>query len=504
MSFIGGRGGSFMAAGPRGGFAAGSRGALVGGGLGGGALMGSGVYPGVGYTGAGGYAGGGDACCGGVGCGNSCGADGCGVGVAPACGDACCGVAGASCGGIAGTTMSYVGMGGDYIATTTYQYVGQGAGTFAVVPIPAAGCSPWWLCCFLPLLFVPFLFLAGTTTTTTTTTPPIVTLPPRPPDVVTTPPPKECCIDMCNCARDGTQCDDDCGSDKCTDFDDCDEKGICITGTPECENPTPAPPPQGPQRHCRIFGDPHVVTFDGQSASFYSQGEYWTVKSDTVWMQGRYMPTPVTNGLSVMKEIAIGGPFLEGKDGTKNVLRISSLRATFNDIPIIAGFPDAWENQDPMIKVVTDGSGQVMQSSRNGKDLHVVHVDLPLNIHLEINRWNEPGEGDYINTMITMSAQPNQDGHCGNFNGVLDDDTRPAIRARIGTTGVPQAELLFHTKTPVTPANRPDLNNCASDKTERAKELCTKKSKTGIPNKDCMIDVCFGGEHFADMTDYDE
>jgi len=437
------------------------------------------------------------------------------VGVAPACGDACCGVAGASCGGIAGTTMSYVGGGGDYIATTTYQYVGQGAGTFTVVPIPAAGCSSLWLCCFLPLLLIPLLFLSGTTTTTSTTTftppPDVPTLPPvTPPPDVPTPPPIMCCINLCNCAPgnyDGTQCDDDCGSTECTDFDDCAEKGICIVGTPECENPTPAPPPpppQGPQRHCRIFGDPHVVTFDGQSASFYSQGEYWIVKSTTVWMQGRYLPTPVTNGLSVMKEIAIGGPFLDGKDGKKNVLRISSLRATFNDIPIIPGFPDAWENQDPMIKVVTDGSGQVMQSSRNGKQMHVVHVDLPLNVHLEINRWNEAGEGDYINTMITMSMQPNQDGHCGNFNGVLEDDMRPAIRSRIGTTGVPPQELLFHTKTPVTPINRPDLNNCATDKTERAKEVCLAKSKTGIPNKECMIDVCFGGEHFAEMSDYDE
>ncbi|CAK0868679.1 unnamed protein product [Prorocentrum cordatum] len=389
----------------------------------------------------------------GVGCGNSCGADGCGVGVAPACGDACCGVAGASCGGIAGTTMSYVGAGGDYIATTTYQYVGQGAGTFTVVPIPAAGCSVWWLCCLWWLALLPFLFLAGTTTTTTTT----------PPIIISTPPPET---------------------------------------PPPIVNPTPAPPGPGPAKHCKIFGDPHVITFDGQSASFYSQGEYWTVKSTTVWIQGRYMPTPVTNGLSVMKEVAIGGPFLESKDGTKNILRISSLSATFNDVPIIAGFPDAWENQDPMIKVVSDGNGQVMQSSRYGKQLRVVHVDLPLGVHLEINRWNEPGEGDYINTMITMSKQPNQDGHCGNYNGVTEDDTRPQIRARIGTTGVPQEELLFHTKTPVTPANRPDITNMPIDKTERAEELCTGKSKTGIPNKDCMIDVCFGGEHFADMTDY--
>ncbi|CAK0868682.1 unnamed protein product [Prorocentrum cordatum] len=290
MSLYGARGGSFMAAGPNGGFVAGSRGAFVGGGVGGGA-MGSGVYPGMGYAGGGvypgtGYAGGGEGCCGGVGCGNSCGADGCGVGVAPACGDACCGVAGASCGGIAGTTMSYVGAGGDYIATTTYQYVGQGAGTFTVVPIPAAGCSVWWLCCLWWLALLPFLFLAGTTTTTTTT----------PPIIISTPPPET---------------------------------------PPPIVNPTPAPPGPGPAKHCKIFGDPHVITFDGQSASFYSQGEYWTVKSTTVWIQGRYMPTPVTNGLSVMKEVAIGGPFLESKDGTKNILRISSLSATFNDVPII-------------------------------------------------------------------------------------------------------------------------------------------------------------------------
>merc|ERR1719356_2124682 len=221
-------------------------------------------------------------------------------------------------------------------------------------------------------------------------------------------------------------------------------------------------------------------------------------------MQGRFLPTAITNGLSVMKEIAIGGPFLQSANGQKNVLRISALHATWNGRPIIPGFPDRWSNADPPVEVVTDGSGQLLQSTRAGKQMHVVHVKLPLYITLQINRWNEPGEGDYINTMITMSKQPNQDGQCGNFNGVLEDDTRPMIRSRIGTTGVPQEDLLFHTKTPVTPANRPDLNNCPTDKTEMAKELCLKKSKTGIPNKECMIDVCFGGPHFADMTDYDE
>ncbi|CAK0831974.1 unnamed protein product [Prorocentrum cordatum] len=380
MSFFG-RSGSFMASGPRGGFVAGSRGSFAGGG-GGGALASGGAYSQLGYSGGGVYPG--DGVYPGMGyadadCGNGCGADGCGVGAG---GGACCGVGGASCGGgIAGTTMSYVGAGGDYVATTTYQYVGQGAGTFAVVPIPAAGCSVWWLCCLWWLALIPFIFFAGTTTTTTTTTPPIV---------ISTPPPET---------------------------------------PPPVVNPTPAPPPpQGPPRICKIYGDPHVTTFDGSHASFYSQGEYWVVKSSTVWIQGRYLPTPVTNGLSVLKEVAIGGPFLEGKNGEKNLLRISALSATFNGVPIIPSFPDAWENRDPMVKVVTDGNGQVMQSSRAGKQLHVVHVDLPLNVHLEINRWNEPGEGDYLNTMITMGMQPNQDGHCGNIS-MATQTTTPGHRS---------------------------------------------------------------------------
>ena len=57
--------------------------------------------------------------------------------------------------------------------------------------------------------------------------------------------------------------------------------------------------------------------------------------------------------------------------------------------------------------------------------MHVVHVSLPLGVELQINRWNEAGEGDYINTKITMSKQPMQDGHCGNFNGDPKYDIEP-------------------------------------------------------------------------------
>ncbi|CAK0851341.1 unnamed protein product [Prorocentrum cordatum] len=236
--------------------------------------------------------------------------------------------------------------------------------------------------------------------------------------------------------------------------------------------------------------------------SFYSQGEYWLVKSQTVWIQARYMPTPITNGLSV--EVAVGGPFLDSLTGKRNVLRISALKASFNGQPIIPNFPDKWGNQDPMIGVVTDSNGDVMQPGRQGKEMHVVHVKLPDFVSLQINRWNEPGEGDYINVQITMPKQPGgQDGHCGNFNGNPADDTRPLIRSRVGTTGVAQANLLFETKTPVVKPNRPDLNNCPTKKADHAREVCLRQSNNGMASHDCMVDVCFGGDQFAELGGYD-
>merc|ERR1712107_514358 len=64
--------------------------------------------------------------------------------------------------------------------------------------------------------------------------------------------------------------------------------------------------------------------------------------------------------------------------------------------------------------------------------------------------------GNYINAKITMSAQPNQDGHCGNFNGNEADDDRLQIRARIGTTGVEANMLILPgAKIPIGQSNRP-------------------------------------------------
>jgi len=255
--------------------------------------------------------------------------------------------------------------------------------------------------------------------------------------------------------------------------------------------PTTAPPPVGPPGTCVVWGDPHILTFDKKRVDFYTQGEYWIVKSATVQIQGAYKPTHATSGLSVLKQIAFGGPFMKG-----HKLIIGTTTATWDGQPILAGFPATYSNE--LVQAQYDGNGATMQDGRAGKPLHIVHLTLPLQVNVQINRWMEASEGNYINAKITMPAQPGQDGHCGNFNNNVADDDRLQIRARVGTTGVAAGEMLFPgPKTPVVVGNRPDINNCPRPKLESAKATCKAKEQKFIPSMACLIDVCFGGAGFA-------
>merc|ERR1711920_202219 len=200
-----------------------------------------------------------------------------------------------------------------------------------------------------------------------------------------------------------------------------------------------------------------------------------------------------TSGLSVMKAIGFGGPFMKEN---KLVIGCTAGSATWNGQPILTMFPSNFQNE--LVTAAYDSNGATMQDGREGKQLHVIHLTLPLSVNVQINRWMEAAEGNYINAKITMSAQPNQDGHCGNFNGNPTDDERMQVRARIGVTGVAQGDMLFvGAKLPVGQANRPDINNYAKPKLELAKSLCKAKEMKFIPSMSCLVDSCFAGEGFV-------
>jgi hypothetical protein len=248
---------------------------------------------------------------------------------------------------------------------------------------------------------------------------------------------------------------------------------------------------------CSIFGDPHILTFDGKHASYYTPGEYWIVKSSTVIIQGKYGALPTTNGLAVVKGIAIGGSFLHGHKLLISTMDVGAV-VTYDGVPVVSGFPGSGRTTDGLVSVQYNQVGAMMDEGksltgqiRTNAQMHVLHINLPNQVSLQVNEWNEQGEGAYMNVKITMPAQPNHDGQCGNFNGNPADDDRMQVRARVGTQGVPAGALLFPGgKTPIAPGNRPDINNCPEDKLVRFKAECDISQATSI---ECLVDRCFGG-----------
>merc|ERR550532_2514645 len=331
---------------------------------------------------------------------------------------ACCEAAGA----VTSTSWQYVGPGGSYSPATSYNYVGEGAGSYEKEVVTTFYGWRFRKCCLglLALLLIPALIYL------------------------------------------------------LMKMFQPDEPQVDPNIDPEIE-PVPQPIPQGPPKTCMVFGDPHVMTFDGKRADYYTPGEYWIVRSATVKIQGKYAPTHMTNGLSVTKEIGISGSFI---GNGKLIISVTSI--TWNGAAVgnfgFANLGSTWHHADPQISIEYNGQGTVMQNSRVGKALHVVHVQMPLGLTLEVNRWSEPEEG-----------------HCGNFNGNPDDDARTQVRARVGRTGVPQGELIFPgAKTPVNPTARPDLNDCPEGELNAAMAKCKAAEHTTFPSHACLIDTCLG------------
>merc|ERR1712066_228057 len=212
--------------------------------------------------------------------------------------------------------------------------------------------------------------------------------------------------------------------------------------------------------------------------------------SPTVGIQGKYHPTHATNGLSVTKKIGVSGSFIQN-----HKLIIGEEHATWDGTQILTTFPSTFHDPDGVgVSIVYNNHGELLQPGREGRALHVLHVHMPGGVSLQINRWNEAGEGRYINTKITMPPQPGQDGQCGNFNGNAIDDTRMAVIARLGKDGVPADELYF--PGPKTIVNQ-DLENCPDDTLKSAYETCKGVSDKFWPHKACLKSVCNGGPALA-------
>jgi len=253
---------------------------------------------------------------------------------------------------------------------------------------------------------------------------------------------------------------------------------------------------EGRKSACKVYGDPHCDTFDRKHNDYYVSGEFWIIKNDQVKVQARYLPTHITRGLSVTKEITIGGPFMQG-----HILRISSTSVLLDGSPILTSFPSHYSLAG-VFTVTFNAHGKILQPHRElGKDLKVLHFHFEWHgIFMQVNQWTNEEEGHFVNLLVEMDALPNMDGHCGNFNGVADD-TLDLINGRMELK-VSKEELLFPKPNALADDAEPkvrELSVCAPGLRAKAEAQCKESlgpQAVGQVLEACVFDRCFGGEGF--------
>lgn len=245
------------------------------------------------------------------------------------------------------------------------------------------------------------------------------------------------------------------------------------------------------RKDCTLWGDPHLMTFDGATPSFLGEGEQWIVKTQSISIQGRYLATPFTNGLSAAHQIAIGGAFMGGKTFVVGPMEGGTI--TCSNVPILSGFPS--EGACGGATVAHNSLGEVVDKDFVNKNMqlekHIVHFSFPaINLHVEIFRW-----ANHLNARITMPPQPGMTGNCGNANNNKLDDGEEVLRVGVN-------ELLFNNPAPVNPqVPQKTIADCESSKREQARGACTVQLGTGNALiQACIFDACFGGQQYIAET----
>jgi len=249
---------------------------------------------------------------------------------------------------------------------------------------------------------------------------------------------------------------------------------------------------------CTLWGDPHIISFDqigqdkNQALSFYGDGDFWLVKSAKVSIQGRFEGTKYTEGLAATNQVVVGGAFLPGHKievGTRQ-----SGIVTVDGQPVFTSFPGApYRAADGSFTVTYDTQGEVPDVIPEGNEKRIVHMSLPLGITVNVYQWS-----NYIDVTITMSAQPGQDGVCGNFNGNHADDTTETIMQRVGARVRPAESLLSgQAHIEFTPQMQKMMAaECDQAKQGEAQAHCTTflggLVSTANMLDACKFDYCFG------------
>eukprot|EP00440_Ansanella_granifera_P040205 gb/GFBE01043610.1/.p1 GENE.gb/GFBE01043610.1/~~gb/GFBE01043610.1/.p1 ORF type:complete len:676 (+),score=120.12 gb/GFBE01043610.1/:1-2028(+) len=239
---------------------------------------------------------------------------------------------------------------------------------------------------------------------------------------------------------------------------------------------------------CKLWGDPHIITFDQSHLVFYSTGDFWIVKSEQLKIQGRFQCTDWTashdkTDYSSMTAIIVSGPIID-----HHVIEVQTADGQIlcDRKAILPGFGSA---ECGSAKIEYNGVGELVDDAMAFLPHKVVHLTLPNGVSLQLNRWP-----NFMNAKIDMPPQAGgQDGVCGNFNGRATDDTGIELHRRYGK-GIAVGELLFDKGIPLhVPQAPPSPTRCSEERHARAAHICRQESadeEMGWSFAECMGDVC--------------
>eukprot|EP00931_Biecheleriopsis_adriatica_P111817 TRINITY_DN862_c0_g1_i1.p1 TRINITY_DN862_c0_g1~~TRINITY_DN862_c0_g1_i1.p1 ORF type:complete len:834 (+),score=124.38 TRINITY_DN862_c0_g1_i1:145-2646(+) len=259
-------------------------------------------------------------------------------------------------------------------------------------------------------------------------------------------------------------------------------------------------PQHKPAHTCKLWGDPHIVTFDKSHLVFYSEGDFWIVKSHRLKIQGRFQATQWTKDndhtdYSSMTSIIVSGSAVHHRK-----LEIQSMEGVIkcDGKEVLKGFGTDYCGP---AEIKFDAKGKLVDSAMSFLPHKVVHISLPDGEWIQVNRWP-----NFINALVSMHADDQQDGVCGNFNGLAHDDSGKELHSRFGH-GVERFEDMFDDYLPVHfPTARPSSKRCSEHDLDASSRKCRDRiseSADGWTFAECMGDFCDknknGGSFQAEM-----
>jgi hypothetical protein len=253
------------------------------------------------------------------------------------------------------------------------------------------------------------------------------------------------------------------------------------------------------KKSCSLWGDPHIFTFDHSRLVFYSEGDFWVVKSATLQVQGRFQATDWTKkndktDYSSMTQIIIGGPLVQNRK--IQIGPMGSGEITCDGEAILKYYGS---KKCGGATVTFDSQGDLVDNAMSFLPHKVVHMYLPSGVVIQVNRWP-----NFINAKIMMQPITGQTGICGDFNGVKKAALRAGkeLHAQFGY-GVPAHELLFASSIPLhIPTASPSNKRCSPAKRHKAQSICEDEAESapGWSVAECLGDVC--DPHTGGLTSF--